>query len=178
MPETYEQMEARRRADYNKAHSQHQKVPKGYEHNVPCPWCGKHNNHSGLPREKGLIVDCDHCGNIMQVVKIVQKPIIHVKQCHGQAKPPYEAKDRNKWDAEQQEAARTSAVNVNIEQEDEEKRKLLAEDKDLLELFRGMPVSYVAKFVEIRNMNGRAKALQEEPGLRQRYIEQEKKKHG
>ena len=116
MSETYEQMEARRRAMYDAQHPRHKKTPKGYENNVPCPWCGKHNNFVPVvPKEDGLIVDCDHCGNLMTIVKVIQKPIIAVQQCHEKHKPPYEPRNRDEWQAEQDEAARVAEVNREID---------------------------------------------------------------
>lgn len=119
LSETYEQSEAKRRALFDEAHEQHNKTSKGYEHNVPCAWCGKHNDHTGLPREKGLVVDCDNCGNLNEVVQIVQKPVIQVRQCHNKPKPSFEATGRPQWDLDQTEKARVAAAKADIAKEND-----------------------------------------------------------
>jgi hypothetical protein len=173
MSETYEQMEARRQADYNKQHDRHNKQPKGYEHNVPCPWCSKHNDHTGLPREQGLVVDCDHCGGLMTVVKVIQKPVIVVTQCHDQPKPPYVPKDRDQWEAEEKERARTSAAQENIEKEDQKRASLLGSDKDLVIVLRALSWESFKTFVRTRNSLGRVAALATLPELQRQQAKQE-----
>jgi uncharacterized Zn finger protein len=123
MGETYEQSEARRRVEYNQQHPRHAKQVKGYEHNVPCPWCGKHNNHTELPKEEGLIVDCDACGSLMTVVKIIRKPIIIVTQNHTTPKPPYEPMPRESWDLQQAELRRVAEANAEIAKAEKESKK-------------------------------------------------------
>lgn len=119
MSETYEQMEARRRADYDANHERHKKIAKGYENNVPCPWCGKHNNFTYVtPKEEGLVADCDHCGNLMEIVKMVQKPILFMRQWHEGFRPSYEPRNRDEWQAEQAEAARVARVNKEIDEKE------------------------------------------------------------
>lgn len=173
---TFEQAEAARRALYNVAHTQSKKGVKGYEHNVPCPWCGKHNNHTGLRREKGLVVECDHCGNLMRVVEIIQKPIIQVKQVHDLPKPPYESKDRDEWVREHQEAQRVAGAHADIDREDQARAQILGIDKDLVEVFRGLPLKYVKQFAALRKMIGRDAALIKLEEWRQQYIAEQKAK--
>jgi len=79
------------------------KSKTGVESNVPCPWCGKRNNHKMLAEyggrdpipeskltENSLYIDCDFCGNLMYVSAIAREPVISVKQFHKVPKPPYE----------------------------------------------------------------------------------------
>ena len=174
---TYEQAEAARRVLYNVIHTQSKKGVKGYEHNVPCPWCGKHNNHTGLPREKGLVVDCDHCGNLMRVVEIIQKPVIQVKQIHDQPKPPYEPKDRDEWERKQQEAQRVAGAHVDIDRDDAARAQILGiDDRDLVEVFRGLPTRYVQQFAALRKMIGRERAILKLSEWRQQHIAEQKGK--
>lgn len=70
------------------------KITDGPEHAVPCPWCGAKNDCRALRKqldtgsgfgsgfEKGTTFECDGCGNLIEVVKVVQVPIVQVKQ-HG-----------------------------------------------------------------------------------------------
>lgn len=68
------------------------KLTDGPVHAVPCPWCGRKNDCRGIHRdldtgagmgsgfEKGATMSCDGCGNLFEVVKVVNVPIIQVKQ--------------------------------------------------------------------------------------------------
>lgn len=177
MPQTYEQSEVARQALYNKVHESNKKTTKGYEHNVPCPWCGKHNDHTSIPREQGIIIDCDHCGNVMTVVKVVQKPVIQVKQCHSQTKPLYEAKDRAEWEAEQREAARTATANADIDASDAKRTQLLGADADLLQTLRPLNAENFAVFVKVKNQHGRALAISKLQQILKQQIDKEKAKN-
>ena len=174
---TYEQAEAERRALYNVAHARHKKSKKGYQHNVPCIWCGKHNDFriSPVPK-KGDSVECDYCGNLMFVEEVIHKPIFVVKQIHDKPKPPYEPKNRDEWERQQQEAQRVAVAHVDIDREDAARAQILGIDRDLVEVFRGLPMRYVQQFAALRNMIGRDGALLKLPEWRQQHIKEQKEK--
>ncbi len=60
------------------------KVIKGAVHAVPCPFCGKANDLRDLEGQQlmdtGHEIDCDHCGNIMEIASIQTMKVIGVRQ--------------------------------------------------------------------------------------------------
>lgn len=120
---TYEESERWRLAAYNEQHTRSKQHKKGYEHNVPCPWCGVHDDFSNVPREQGVVVECDSCGNLIEVVKVIQKPVVVVTQCHNKQKPPYVAANVDAWKEAQEEKARVLQARIDIAKEKEEGEK-------------------------------------------------------
>ena len=63
------------------------KAVSGPENNVPCPWCGKHNDHTQIKeqaRDTGALIICDGCENIYRVQRIDRTIRITVVQYHGE----------------------------------------------------------------------------------------------
>ena len=183
---TYEQMEAKRKGEYDQAQEISKKATKGYENNVPCPWCGKRNDHTMLASaggreaikegdlsDKSLYIDCDHCGNLMYVCRVVTTPVISVKQYHKQPKPEYEPRNREAWEAEQEEARRVTKQNEAIALERQEKMLLLGVDADLIDQFAHLPPTYVKRWVDTRNKIGRDNALGTLPELSREYAQEQ-----
>ena len=64
----------------------HNKMAGGPISAVCCPWCGKHNDFRDIEAsqlEKGLQIDCDHCGNVSVVKGVAWQPRIQLAQYHG-----------------------------------------------------------------------------------------------
>lgn len=51
---------------------------------VGCPWCGHHNDLRNLQQQMllddGAEYDCDHCGHIVQVLKVAPVTMVTVRQ--------------------------------------------------------------------------------------------------
>ncbi|MBT8454158.1 MAG: hypothetical protein KJO40_19500 [Deltaproteobacteria bacterium] len=71
------------------------KSTHGFIARVPCPWCKRPNNCTGLQPsdgagwggyglEKAERLDCDHCGHTMEVIEVRQATIVRVRQYHGE----------------------------------------------------------------------------------------------
>lgn len=60
------------------------KLSGGRIHQVKCPWCGFANDFRGVDAgmlvDQGSEFDCDKCRHVMQVVKVEQVKVIHVRQ--------------------------------------------------------------------------------------------------
>jgi hypothetical protein len=64
----------------------------GAIHRVPCPWCKKPNDCRGLTAkgvaggwggyglEPGTKLDCDHCGNLMEIAAVQDITVVTVKK--------------------------------------------------------------------------------------------------
>ena len=100
--------ESDRLAAFNTSHPISKKAKSGIESNVPCPWCGKRNNHKHISEYGGrepipdselntesVHIDCDHCGGLMYVSGVSHEPVISVKQFHKVPKPPYKPLSEN-----------------------------------------------------------------------------------
>ncbi len=182
---TFEQVEAARLVLYNAVHPQHKKSKSGFQNNAGCPWCKKHDDYRNVAK-KGKAT-CSYCGNIVIVDSIASEPVISLKQVHPKfnkeegvmkdTKPPFVPGDREEWEREQQEAQRVAVAHVDIDREDQVRAQILGiDDRDLVEVFRGLPTRYVQQFATLRNMLGRDKALLKLPEWRQQHIAEQKAK--
>jgi hypothetical protein len=69
------------------------KTVNGPVHAVPCPWCGKPNDCRRLAKaletsfEKGTHWECDHCHNLVMIVRVTQVTVVQVRQ-HGEQVAP------------------------------------------------------------------------------------------
>lgn len=59
-------------------------VTTGTIDRVPCPHCGKHNNFREIDGQQlldtGSAFQCDHCGGMFEVTRIVPTKIVSVRK--------------------------------------------------------------------------------------------------